>query len=276
MAKELKDLKLEEAQDILKYLDLSDYENYKDAFGQKYLTVESAVSDERVIQKVTGKRMNEIAGKLHKVAKILNPEMSLNKFNEKVLEENIPEIESLLTSKLTELENKSKDGNDKKLNDVLRELEETKKSNLAYKDLSEKTAQEKEIAISEFQTGIKTYKINHQFEQYKNKLNWIDEPTDVQRIGFDHKINTSYKFDLDEKDNLIILDKEGKPIKSKSKAGSMADPLEILDLELDVNKLKKNNNARPINNPIFTRQNNTDNGRQLSSDAQKRMGKYQK
>lgn len=273
MAKKIDDLTIEEAKDLLKYVGIEDAENFKEQFPTKFLTVDSAITNETVIQKVTGKRLGEIAGKLHKVAKFLNPEISLDKFNEKKIEENIPEIENLLQTKFNELQESAKSGNDKKLNDALAQLAEKDKSISSYKELAEKEAAERERVTNEFQTGMKTYKINHQFEQYKSKLNWIDEPTDVQRIGFDTKIGSSYRFDLDEKENLIVLDKEGKPIPSKSHAGKMADPLEILDAELEANKLKKLNNADNKNNRIFTSATKTEqNGSGLSKAYLKSIG----
>lgn len=278
MAKKLTDLKPEEKDEILNYLGFEDFENFKDQFPQKFLTVDSAITNETVIQKVTGKRLGEIAGKLHKVAKFLNPEMSLDKFNEKKIEENIPEIENLLQTKFNELQESAKSGNDKKLNDALAQLAEKDKSISSYKELAEKEAAERERVTNEFQTGMKTYKINHQFEQYKSKLNWIDDPTDVQRIGFDTKIGSSYRFDLDEKENLIVLDKDGKPIPSKLHAGKMADAYEILDAELEANKLKKLNNADNKNNRIFTsaKQEQTTNGREFNPDYLKRVQQLQK
>lgn len=278
MAKKLADLKPEEKDDILNYLGFEDFENFKDQFPQKFLTVDSAVTNETVIQKVTGKRLGEIAGKLHKVAKFLNPEISLDKFNEKKIEENIPEIEALLQTKFTELQEHAKSGNDKKLNDALTQLAEKDKSINSYKELAEKEAAERERVTNEFQTGMKSYKINHQFEQFKSKLAWIDDPTDVQRIGFDTKIGSSYKFDLDEKENLIVLDKEGKPIPSKVNGGKMADPLEILDAELEANKLKKLNNANNKNSGIFTtaKPELPSNGREFNPDYLKRVQQLQK
>lgn len=278
MAKKIDDLTIEEAKDLLKYVGIEDAENFKEQFPTKFLTVDSAVTNETVIQKVTGKRLGEIAGKLHKVAKFLNPEISLDKFNEKRIEDNIPEIETLLQTKFNELQESAKSGNDKKLNDALAQLAEKDKSISSYKTLAETEAAERERVTNEFQTGMKTYKINHQFEQYKNKLNWIDEPTDVQRIGFDTKIGTSYRFDLDEKENLIVLDKEGKPIPSKLNGGKMADVYEILDAELEANKLKKLNNANNKNNGIFTtqKQEQTSNGREFNSDYLNRVKQVQK
>ena len=278
MAKKLTDLKPEEKDEILSYLGFEDFENFKDQFPQKFLTVDSAVTNETVIQKVTGKRLGEIAGKLHKVAKFLNPEISLDKFNEKRIEDNIPEIETLLQTKFNELQESAKSGNDKKLNDALKQLEEKDKSLLSYKELAENNAKKLEENTTNFQANIKKFKVDTQFEQYKSKLNWIDEPTDVQRIGFDTKIGSSYRFDLDEKENLIVLDKEGKPIPSKSHAGKMADPLEILDAELEANKLKKLNNANNKNSSIFTTQTQqqTSNGREFNSDYLKRVQQVQK
>lgn len=249
MAK-IKDLKLEEAQELLSFLGIEESENFKETFGQKFFTKETALASDEIKKAVTGKRMQEIESSLLKLGKIVDPELTRSKLSERQIEENIDELMGKFTDRFTQLESKASEGNDKRVNDLERMLQDKDKSLLSYKESWEKEAAERGKEKEEFQNGMKSYKINHQFEQYKNKLSWIDEPTDVQRIGFDTKIANSYKFDLDEKDNLIILTADGKPIPSKVKGGAMADPLEILDFELDQNKLKKNNNAKQ-NNSIF-------------------------
>lgn len=272
MAK-IKDLKLEEAQELLTFLGIEDSENFKENFSQKFFTKETALASDEIKKAIVGKRMTEIEGSLLKLGKIVDPELTRSKLGEKQIEENIEGFMELFSNKFTELETKASTGNDKKVNDLERMLQDKDKSLLSYKELAEKEAAEKERVVSEYQNGMKSYKINHQFEQYKNKLSWIDEPTDVQRIGFDTKISTSYKFDLDEKDNLVILSADGKPIPSKVKGGAMADPLEILDFELDQNKLKKNNNAK-VNSSIFVQpvRQEQSNGKKLPAEYLKRIG----
>ncbi len=268
MAKTIKDLKPEEKDEILSFIGVDDFDNFKDTFQSKFFTKESAISNEEIQTAITGKRFKEVSAKLHKVAKFLNPDISLNEFNKKTIEENIPEIESLLATRFDEFEQKSKSGNDKRVNDLEKTLQEKEKSLNAYKELAEKEASEKAQIKNEYESGMKSYKIKHQYDQLKSKLSWIDEPTDVQRIGFDTKISSSYQFDLDEKENLQIFTADGKPIPSKSRAGQMADPFEVLDMELDVNKLKKNNNAKQIVINNFKPENK---GRELLPSYQKRL-----
>lgn len=276
MAKTINDLKPEEKDEILSFLGMDDFDNFKDTFSKKFFTYDTAIRDEGIRKEATAKRMKEISGKLHKVAKFLKPELTLDEFNSKPLEDNIPELENILTTKLTEYETRMKSGNDKRLNDLEHQLQEKDKSIVAYKELAEKEAAEREKVTNEYQTGMRTFKINHQYEQLKGKLPWIDEPTDVQRIGFDTKVAQSYKFELDEKDQLQIFTSDGKPIPSKTKAGQMADPLEVLEHELDVNKLKKNNNAKPNNITKFVTTTTEGTGRQIPADALRRMNEVKR
>ena len=273
MAK-IKDLKLEEAQELLSFIGIEDADNFKETFGKSFFTKETALGSEEIKKAITGKRMQEIEGKLLQLGKIVDPELTRSKLSERQIEENIEDLMSKFSERFTTLETKASEGNDKRVNDLEKMLHDKDKSLLSYKELAEKEAAEKERVVGEYQNGMKTYKINHQFEQYKNKLSWIDEPTDVQRIGFDTKIASSYKFDLDEKDNLVILSSDGSPIPSKVKGGAMADPLEILDYELDQNKLKKNNNAK-VNSSIFVQPQvqTQQNGRKLPAEYLKRVSK---
>lgn len=273
MAKKITDLKLEEAQELLTFLGIEDADTFKETFGQKFFTKETALASDEIKRAIVGKRMTEIEGSLLKLGKIVDPELTRSKLGEKQIEENIEGFMELFSNKFTELETKATTGNDKKVNDLERMLQDKDKSLMSYKESWEKEAAERGKEKEDYQNGMKSYKINHQFEQYKNKLSWIDEPTDVQRIGFDTKISSSYKFDLDEKDNLVILTADGKPIPSKVKGGAMADPLEILDFELDQNKLKKNNNAK-VNSSIFVQPTDQpQNGRKLPAEYLKRVGK---
>jgi hypothetical protein len=79
----------------------------------------------------------------------------------------------------------------------------------------------------------------------------VDNVSDIQRVGFESYLNSNFQLDLDEKDGLIIKDKEGKLIPNPNKAGSFLSPVEILDQIADKNGLKKKNNVDTRKNVTF-------------------------
>lgn len=276
MAKKLTELTPEEKDGILSYIGIEDFENFKDEFPKKFLTVDTAINNDKVISAVTGKRVKTIESALLDVFKLVDPTVSKSKLGEKPLETNIEELTGMLNTKFTELETKSKHGNDKRVDDLLKEKEDIQKSYIAEKEVNQRLTSEFDTFKSDSANNIKTYKVNHQITELKVKLPFIDDVTELQRVGFETILNSKYKFDLDENDKLRVLGVDGKPIQSKARA-AIAEPYEILEYELEVNKLKKNNNIKQ-NNSIFTPKNVTpqNNGRQLSIDAQKRMSQFGK
>lgn len=264
MAKSIKDLKLEEAQELLSYIGIEDAEKFKDEFNARFFTKEAALTNDEIRKTIVGKRMTEIEGAVLKLGKLVMPDITRSKLSEKAIEENIEELAGAFGSKFTELQELAKAGNDKRVNDLEKQLEDREKSAKAYKELADKIAGEYEGYKTETANSIKSYKINHQYEQLKSQLPWVDDVTDVQRIGFDTFVKSNYQLDLDEKDNLIVKDKDGKPVQSKQKA-AMADPMEILDSILDSNKLKKNNNGKQIIRNFTENRQTEGNGRKLPS-----------
>lgn len=271
MAKSIKELKLEEAQELLSFIGIEDAEKFKDEFNSKFFTKETAVANEDIARAITGKRMKTVESSFLELAKLVDPTVTKAKLGEKPIEENIAEFVPLFSGRFGELETRAKEGNDKRVNDLEKQLQDREKSLTAYKELADKTASEFEGYKAETANSIKSYKIKHQYEALKSQLPWVDDVTDVQRIGFDTFVQSNYQLDLDEKDNLIVKDKDGKPVQSKQKA-AMADPMEILDTILDANKLKKNNNVKQ-NNRIFTQREEPKSGRQLSKDYLSRLPK---
>lgn len=244
MAKTIKELTPEQKDEILSYIDLEDFENFSDQFNKKYFTKQTAITDEEIVSAVTGKRIKSIESRFLELAKEIDPSMTKSKLGETHLEEAIENFIPVVKSKWSELETKAKSGNDKKVNDLLEEIKQKDQSILSYKELAEKEANEKEEILTKSTSEMKNFKLSHAYNELKNKLSWIDNATDVDRLGFDTLIKTKYKIDLNDKDEIQILTSEGKPIPSKVKGGQMADPFEILDMELEVNKKKKLNNAK--------------------------------
>ncbi len=270
MAKTIKDLNLEEAQALLAYVGIEDADKFKDEFGQKFFTKESAISNDEIISAVTGKRIKTLESKFLEIVKEFDPTITKSKLGEKHLEEAMDDYIPVFKTKLSELESKAKSGNDKKVSDLEKQYDDLNKSYQAQKEVTDRIESEYNKYKEESTNNIKSYKINHQLSELKNRIPWIDGMTEIQKAGYDTVLSSNYKFDLDEQDRLRILDKTGKPVQSKAKA-AIADPLEILDLIAEENQLKKKNNAQ--NGKQFFQIDTTkeSSGRKLPADYLKRV-----
>ena len=250
-----------------------DFDKFKESFNSRFVSRETAHVDESIKSKVVGKRMGEINSKLVEFGKALGEDVSFEKLREKKVEEVLSDYATLVTTKLEDLKGKAKEGNDKKLNDLSKELEEKQKSLISYKEALEQTQSALQEKESQFQNELKSFKVQTKLKDLKAGISWVDGITDVQRTGFDALINSNYKFDIDEKDNPIVTDKDGNLIPLKDKAGVFADPVTIFTQVAEANGLlKKNNldgNKKTIN---FTRSEQTpDKPKKVSSAYEQRL-----
>jgi hypothetical protein len=67
---------------------------------------------------------------------------------------------------------------------------------------------------------------------------------ELVKTGFESHINSTYVFELDEKDTPVVkLKADGSFVKSKLKAGHIATPEEVYLSEMDAKGVLKKNNA---------------------------------
>ncbi len=235
-----------------------DFDNFKQTFNSKFVSKETAHTDEDIKNRVVGKRMGEITSKLVEFGKALGQDVSFDKLRDKKVEDVITEFGSVVTTQLEQLQSKAKEGNDKKLNDLQKELEDKVKSLTSYKEALEQTQGLLAEKESNFQSELKNYKVQTKLKDIRASIPFVDGITDVQRAGFETIINSSYKFDLDEKDNVIVTDKDGNLVPVKDKAGVFADPTTIFTTVADANGLLKKNNLENVKKPVtFERQTET-------------------
>jgi len=267
------ELDLTKAKEIIDYLGIDDLDKFKETIASKFLLKDTAHENEDVRKKVTGDRMQKITSKFLPIAKMIDPDTSHRKISEKNFEDYLDEFAGAFSTKLTSLEEAGRSGNDKKVNELEAMLLDTKKSVTAYKEVADKVTGEFETYKSDASNQFKDYKINHQLGIIKSKIAFVDDITEIQRIGYDTALKNNFKFDLDDKENLIVMDKEGKPVQREDKA-AIADPLYILGILAEKNNLMKKNNANQ-NNLLPLKQNkiNTEqkNGMTLSASYLKKI-----
>lgn len=166
---------------------------------------------------------------------------------EKKLEEIIEFGASSLKSRLKELEERGSGNNE----------EEYKKLEKKHQDLVGKYSQlegmNKELSgtlektTSEYEGKLKGVKINTALTGIKASIPFIDEDSPMVKAakkGFEAHIAENFQFDLDDKETLIVKDKDGKQIEKANKGGFLGVE-DVLKREAEAFKLLKMNNAKP-------------------------------
>ena len=256
----LKDLKVEEVLESLN-ITVEDAEaftldTFKESVGSKYILKDNIYKDEEVRKRITGKVLGSLTTKAAQAFGLTNAEV-----DGKPMEE----IFTLATSKnkaiIEDLTKKAGDGNDKKVEDAIKQANELKqKLELAEAGLS---TWEKKFndAISESDGKLKSYKLSDKLGKIWNETekNFIaDYHSDkLKATGFKSAISEKYVFDLDEKDELVVkLKADGTVVNSKKKIGHAATPDEILLHEAEAFNIIKKNNGTPEKKIQVVLQNN--------------------
>jgi hypothetical protein len=239
-------MEIKTAEEILNFIGIDkveDLDTFKVEFNSRFVPLNDAHNNPDIQQRVVGKRMTEITSKLADFGKSVGLDVTFDQLAKKKVEEVITDFKGSLSERLQELSNAANSGTDKRVHDLAKQLEEKDKSLNQFKEEWEKTANEFNAYKEQAASNIKSYKVNHQLDSLKSKIAWVDDINDIHREGFESYINKNYVFDLDENERLIVKDREGKFIPKKDKAGSFADPFEILSSVAEQNRLVKKNNA---------------------------------
>jgi len=208
---------------------------------EKFVSRENATKDQKIIDSVFGKTVGSLRTKIKQIGGFESKEIEGAK-----VEDLLDRLAEKHNTEVTTLKEKSKEGNDKKLNDLIAELESTKK---AKEDFA-KALEEKESYIqtkeSEFSNTFKSYKVNDKLSKLKGSLNFIEDyqKKEVLKTGFDALIGSKYKFDLNDKEELEVFTIDGSHIKHPKKAGEFLKPEELLLQEAESQGLIKKNNAQ--------------------------------
>lgn len=226
-------------------------EQFLNQFNEKFIEVDKAHTLQAVKDRAIGERMRQLTSGVLDVVKIFDPSVSFRSLEKESLEENLKLAKTKAEGYKSDLDVKLKDGSDKRVNDLMKEIEDKNKTIESYKSASETVSAEYEAFKNSSQEEIKNYKINHQIDNLKSKMTFRDDITDIERTGFQTFLNSNYNFSLNEQDEVIAKDKNGELIKNKNKAGTFLSPLEVFNLIAEENKLLKKNNADINKKNIF-------------------------
>jgi len=234
-----------ELQQILDFMGFkeapADIEAFKAEFGKNYIGKNIAAKDPEIRSKVAG----EVLGAATVLAKRefgLEGEDLKDKKLEEVLQLGLEKQKNLMD----ELKAAASKGDDEKVKALQDQLESVKKQAKEEADLRKSIAQQLEESQKNFTSEIKKFKVDSTLGQIESKMPWL--PTspvvEVAKEGFKSVLQKKYIFDLDEKGEAIVTDKEGNRIPNESK-NDFLKPEDVIKMEADKAGLLAKSNGKP-------------------------------
>lgn len=221
-------------------------EDFKTQFEGKFGIKEQLAKDPTFTSKIYGQRVGSIEAKaksgFKKMGVEFAPEEIKDKGVEDVIEIGLLKVADLNKKSMEDLEKSSKGSVDEQVKEwkekyksIQTKLEETE-------GLLNKTSTDYEGFRKEVLNKSKSDNITRFKKDVIGKLEFKQDITPVEKVGFEALLSSKYDFDLDEQENPYVKDKKtGQRIPSKKVTGQFMTAEEILNEELVANKLAKLN-----------------------------------
>ena len=238
-----------EAKELLDFLGIEaeDLDGFKSQFGTKYYTEKQIHDNKDLIGKFTGKTLSKVKQNVLKQAREADIPFTNNEFDDVELEEIVKTLDSRRSesynTQLTELKSQiGKSGEEaiapykEKLTKFEQALADEKKAKVEIMGQfdqfkAESAGQIKSTRIDYFKKDLMT-SIDYDPLAIKDEL---------KKMGWESHVSSNFKFDFDENDQPIILDKSGSKIKNPKKADEWLSPKDVLTAEADkLGLIKKN------------------------------------
>lgn len=236
-----------ELNDVTSYLGLkaTTIEDFKKEFSEKYKTEQQIMETPELLSKFTGRITSQIHDNLITVARAQGIEFTRKEIEDMKIEgvfnhliEKHAATSSEKIKELEELASKNNDGKIKEWEDKYKKVEGSFKD---YKDMVSKQAQEWEAKLKDAETRVKGATLKSEVKNLWSKAKYAVEVDELKKKGHVASFNEKYNYDLDENENLIITDKSGKQIPNPNKHGVSLSPEEVLELDMNENKLTSKN-----------------------------------
>jgi hypothetical protein len=217
-------------------------EDFKTNFTKKFGIKDDLLNDKDFVGKIFGKRVGSIESAVKSQAK----KMGIDFTKEEIEGKPVEDIVELSFNKIAELNKNAMDKFEKESKGTVDEQVKTwKEKQKATEDklkdtegLLAKTTQDFEGYKKDTVTKYKQDNINNYKKSVLGKLEFKQDITPVERVGFEAVLGEKYDFDLDENNAPYIKDKKsGQRIPSKKVIGQFMNAEEILQEELIANKL---------------------------------------
>lgn len=224
-------------------------EDFKSHLDEKYILIENAPKDEKIKGQVVGKILGSLGTNAAQTFGLKSAEVDgkrLEEVFELVKNRHADEVKAL-----KEAAGKP----DKQLEAIQKELEKEKLRALDLEKANTDWESKFNTEIGTRDQKLKSVKLEQKVNAIKSKVNFVDEfaTDDLKREGFEAIIAKNYKVDLDEKDELIVTNADGSPVKHPKKSGHFANFQDVLEMVAEEKKLLKKNNAEPATRKVFVK-----------------------
>lgn len=238
-----------ELKDVLDVLglptDVDSKEKLAELHRKNYITKAEAIEDDEVVKKVEGR----IYGGLTTEAKRLFG-FSKEEIKDKPFKDILREGAERFATKITELEEASGKGSEEVVKRLNGELEKFKNQANQYKTDLEKVIGEKSELENGFTQKLKEFKVQSAYKEAFSQIPLSETANDLTKRGFNDHVRSTYKFDVDEEENVIVLDAKGQKVPNPTKTGAYLGLVDVLKMEAEKNGILKKNNAG-ANHPSF-------------------------
>jgi len=230
-----------EAKELLDFMGIeaANLDEFKEKFSPKYFTEKQVFDNKDLLGKFTGKTMGKIKQTMLKEARESEIPFTNNEFDESDIETVFKTLKTRqadhFTNQLAEVKSQiGKSGEDaiapykEKLTKFEQALADEKK---AKQDIMAEYEGYKSTSAG----VIKNTRIDYFKKDLMTSIPY--DPTamkdELKRKGWESHVSENFKFDFDETDQPVILDKSGAKIKNPQKADQWLTPKEVLTAEAD-------------------------------------------
>lgn len=228
-------------------------DDFKTQFEGKFGAKDALLKDPAFVGKIYGQKLGSIEAKVKANAKKMGVEFTSEEIKDKgvedILELSFTKIAALNQTAMEAAEKASKGSVDDQVKTWKDKYQSVESKLKDTEGLLAKTSTEYEGFKKDAVVASKTRIITGFKQDALKKLEFKQDITPVERMGFESVLNDKYIFDLDDTQAPFVANKKtGQRIPSKKQTGTFMTADEILQQELIDNKLAKinPNGGKPV------------------------------
>lgn len=251
-----------DSKEILDFLgvEASNLDEFKTAFSGKYYSEKQIHDDPKLLGKFTGKTLKKVKQNILNKAREKEIPFTHNEFDEAPLEDVVDTLNARISegfgTKITELQSQIGKSGEEAIKPFQEKLSKYEQALADEKKAKAEIAGQFEQYKSEAATQIKTTKAQYFKEDVMSKIERDFDPLalkdELKLEGWRSHIEKNFRFDFDEQDNPVILDKTGSKIKNPKKADEWLTPKDVLTMEADKKGLipKNPQGGKPVHQQV--------------------------
>lgn len=232
-----------EGKEILDFLgvEATNLDEFKAQFASKYYTEKQIHDDKSLLGKFTGKTLSKIKATVLKDARESEIPFTNNEFDEADIETVIKTLKTrqaeLYENKLTEVQSQVGKSGEEAIKPYIEKISKYEQALNDEKKAKQEIAGQFDQFRQEADGKIRSTRVQYFKKDLTSDIEGNFDPTakkdELKMKGWRSHLDENFRFDFDEQDNPIILDKTGSKIKNPKKADEWLSPKEVLSAEAD-------------------------------------------